>query len=249
MKKLIIILGFLLAIGSLNAQNRNLNTRVNTGKALNKGAKLNPVIKNKGSVKSLQNARFSKSFKINSLPKLGVARADLNKDARKSMKITPRKPVHQSYFIDYYGGYNKDYFLLANRPYDKNDTYSKYPARVYSSVVRGKEYRVKIVLNPSYYQGVSKNSLGVYLETGEILVNLGGQEYRVSAPQGTTEINFVFTAQTTGIEIGISPLLMPANQPPLVVPPNIRTLTPPLSLTSGKRSEPLPVKFIQIDEI
>ena len=249
MKNTAILLGFLLAFGSLSAQNRNLNTKVNTGKSLNKSAKLNPVIKNKGSAKSLQTARFSTNFRIKSLPKLSASQADLSKDARKSMKLTPRKPVHQSYFIDYYGGYNKAYFLICNRPFDKNEVYGKYPARAHFSLVRGKEYRVKIMLNPSYYNGVSKNSLGVYLESGNILVNLGGQEYQVSAHQGTSEFNFVFRAETTAIEIGISPLLMPSNETPLPVPPNLRHLPPPPTLTSGLRSEPLPIKFIQIDEI
>ena len=242
-------MAFLLTLGSLNAQSRTLNTKVNTGKAINKGAKLNPVIKTKGSVQNLQNARFSRNLNIKSLPKLGATRTDLSKDARKSMKITPRKPVHQSYFIDYYGGYNKDYFLICSRPLDKDRDYGKYPARVYFSLVRGKEYRVKITLNPTYYRNVSKSSLGAYLETGNILVNLGGQEYSVSAHQGTPEINFVFKSETTAIEIGISPLMMPSNQQSLPVPPQFRHLTPPPALTSGLRAEPLPIKHIQIDEI
>ena len=250
MKKILLIVAIIATLGISYGQNRNLNTKVNTGKALNKSAKLNPVIKNKGSATSLQNARFSRNFNIKRLPKLGATRVDLSKDARKSMKITPQKPMHKYYFIDYYGGYNKEYFLICNRPLDKNDVYGKYPARIYTSLVRGKEYRVKIALNPNYYRNVSKNSLGVYLESGEILVNLGGQEYIVSAHQATPEINFVFRAETTAVEIGISPLLMPSNTVSLPVHPQYRNLPlPPPMITSGLRAEPLPIKFIQIDEI
>ena len=244
MKKLILLAAVMGTIGFSYSQSRNLNTKVNTGKALNKSVKLNPVIKNQGNLKSLKSAKHSKNLKLKGLPKLGISQADLDKNSRKSAKITPRKPVHQQLFLEFFGEYSKNHFLLTNRPVGAADDYYKYSAFARFNPVRGKEYRVKIALNPNYYKKSSKSG-----EMGTVLVNLGGQEYRAVATQETKEINFVFKAETTAIKIGISPLQMDSQQHKIMVPGSFGGLPPAPSPVSGYRSEPLPIKFIQIDEI
>jgi len=227
-------------MNSCYAQVTRANTKVNTNKAINIQGKTdtNPILVSKVNMRALEGAKYSKKLKVNSLRKVTISKTDLLKRSRKKSRINPLKPYTSTLQIDYHGAYSKDAFILMQRPLDNNNAILKYSALVKFNAQRGKEYRMKIVVDSAP-------------AIGTVILEIGGAEYTSEIGEGTTEINFVFTAKDAGyLVFGISPLQVEDLRTRQEIP-SFRNY-PPIPnpfFGASAQSMALPIKYIQIDEI
>lgn len=243
------IICFALSFGTL-AQG-SINTKVNTRKVLGNNNAVKAVIDSKVNITDLKGAKYTKSLKQSKLPLLGISKEDLSKNARKSLKITPQRPVHTNLYISFYGEYSKDAFILNYRPKAKDGKSYKYSGFINFNAQRGKEYRVKIRLDMGIRDGAYRalRNSGAS-QQGTVFLELGDMEYRAEVNGRQNEINFVFTARTAGfVTIGVSPLQKTTGEKSIQVPQGFHPMVPTAPVVPGYSSDALAIKSIQVDEI
>ncbi len=249
MRKVInIILGLCITAG-IHAQSGVATTPVNTKKVLGNHLALSPAV-SKTDLTELKGARHAKKLNLKSLPKLGISRIDLARKSRRSVRITPKDPVHTYLSISYYGEYSKEYFMLNYRPYAADGKSYKYSGFVQYNAVKGKEYRVKIALDLRVKDGVNRTLGNSISQTGTVLVDLGGVEYQAEVTGSQSEISFVFQAETAGhITIAISPLQIRGTPKSITLPAGLHPPVPSGPYLAGYSTTGLAIKYIQVDEI
>ena len=254
-----LLVGAIISFGFIaQAQvNTKVNTKTNVYNKNVLGNKTNNAVKaavsSNPSLGSLQNAKYTKKINTKELKSLNISKADLERTSRRSVKITPAKPNIPHLSISYYGSYSKDAFVLNHRPVSADGKSYKYSGFVKFNAVKGKEYRMKIALKSI---DLVLRRAGAVRSGGTVLIELGGVEYQINLPEGQDEINFVFTADVAGANIGISPLQLPVSAKSINVPPppGLSPLGyPPVVPTSRYNPDlsayALTIKYIQIDEI
>jgi|GEM_PF-6162684 len=231
----------------LLAQNNVLGSKVKAKAPLNGSAIATPVISKLSRIDDLQRDKFKSNTKISSIPSLNVTEEDLRRSARRSVRITPSKPIQQQLSISFFGEFTKDYFLLNYRPFAQDRSTYKYSGFIRYNAVRGRTYRVKIALDMQVRDGLSDNGA---TRSGVVLINLGGREYQIEVSGQNSDLDLLFKAEVGGITtIAVSPLQI--SRQSSSAPSLPRSLYPsvPTPGLGNYHSDALAIKYVQIDEI
>lgn len=246
--KYLLIAILLLSSTSLSAQGNVLGSKVKAKAPLSGNTLATPVISKLSRLDDLQRDKFKSNTKISSIPSLNVTEEDLRRSARKSVRITPSKPIQSQLSISFYGEFTKDYFLLNYRPFAQDRGTYKYSGFIRYNAVRGRTYRVKVALDMQVRDGLSDNGA---TRSGVVLVNLGGREYRIEVSGQNSDLDLLFKAEVGGITtIAVSPLQIPrqSSSTPSLPRYSLYPSVPTPGL-GNYHSDALAIKYVQIDEI
>ena len=192
MTKLIITAILLFTVFIANGQVKRVNTRVNNDNLKKSFVKSSAIKISKTNIKNLDKQMLGKNANIKSYKKIELPTGVLKAISKKTWRVTPQRPFTNGLEVSYKGSFDKNKFMMISSYVFNSDYCSKdyftYAGKIKFRGVKGREYRLKMLLD--------RNSIPSQNRNANVLIGIEGLEYRVEITKEKPEINLLFTQDT-----------------------------------------------------